>query len=104
MTLRKGSIHCKSIIGGLLYNTETAKEITGYVNYNGDGFKIFKTKNGNYFIAKMESAIVVDNMLNIISDFAYTNIKPISEHEYKRLLGRYNPDKYIELFGEVEEA
>lgn len=74
----------KKIIDGLLYDTETSEII-----YT-DEFKErtwYMTKNKNYFIF-----------------YRYGSIVPKSEIEVKEFLGIYDVDKYIELFGEVQDA
>ena len=74
----------KKIINGKMYDTDTSEEI--YLDENKNRH-IFKTMKGNYFLLYSNGEIV-----------------PKTENEVKELLGLYNADRYIELFGEVEEA
>lgn len=74
----------KKIINGKMYDTDTSEEI--YLNENNNK-RIFKTKKGNYFLM-----------------YANGEVVPKTEDEVKELLGLYDTDKYIELFGNVEEA
>jgi len=75
----------KQIIDGLLYDSEKAECIGEY--YYADGWRSFyKTAKMRYFI-----------------EVSY-DIFILSESEVMRVLGEADPDKYIELFGPVEEA
>lgn len=100
----KYSSHRRAIINGLLYDTEKSEEIMRYTDDDCILHAIFETPNGAMFQARVEQCHVIDNYLNIISDSAYTHIQPLSELEYRDILGRYKIDKYIELFGEAQEA
>lgn len=76
----------KAIINGLLYDTEKADCVGTYKNRYFDTCDVYKTKNNRVFIEKAEGGFIID------------------ENEVKEIIGQYCPDKYIELFGEVEEA
>ena len=96
--------HCKSIIDGLLYDTSTSELLC-----KSDRYAYFKTKNGRYFCCDDKN--LHDRYYDIneecwIYDFQeiYASISPISESEVKQKVGIYNVEKYIELFGEPEEA
>jgi len=77
----------KQIIDGKLYDTETAELIYTYepptspfyVNY-------YRTKNDAYFT------------------FGIEGITPLEEYDVKESIGKHDIDRYIELFGPVEEA
>lgn len=71
------------------------------------GRLLFATKKGNYFSCTTES----DNYISSgedgicqVCEIIYSDIRPESIEVVKDSIGRYSPEKYIELFGEVEEA
>lgn len=74
----------KKIINGLLYNTKTSEII--YVDEMTNR-KIFRTEKGNFFLFYPNGEIV-----------------PKTKEDIKEYLGLNDTDKYIELFGDVEEA
>lgn len=74
----------KKIVNGKLYDTSTSEEI--YVD-EWSNRHIFKTQKGNYFLLYGNGEIV-----------------PKTEDEIKEYLGEHDVEKYIELFGEVEDA
>lgn len=89
----------RRIINGKLYDTSKAKNICNVIlshnvipNYN---FPIFSLGGENVSIYK-------GNNEWFIEYFCF--IEPVTEDWIKEIIGRRNPDKYIELFGEVEEA
>lgn len=89
----------RKIINGKLYDTSKARKICnlrlshedipnynlGICNLGGEDVTLYKGNN-EWFIEY------------------YTLIEPVSENWIKDILGRCNAGKYIELFGEVEEA
>lgn len=72
----------RAIINGLLYDTEKAEIV-----WKSDSFylDLYKTKNNRFFMMFNRNIIVDENKI-------------------KEFFGIQYPDKYIELFGEVEEA
>ena len=74
----------KRIIDNLLYDTNTAEVI-----HVEEATKrvLYKAPNGNFFMFYPVGEIV-----------------PKTEESTKEYLGKYNVEKYIELFGEPEEA
>lgn len=74
----------KKIINNLLYDTELSELI-----YHDEvkNRRWYRTPNGNYFVF-----------------YATGEITPKTEESVKEYLGRNNVDKYIELFGEPQEA
>ena len=74
----------KKIINGKMYDTDTSDEI--YLDEMNNR-RIFQTKKGNYFLLYPNGELV-----------------PKTEDEIKELLGNNDTNKYIELFGKVEEA
>ena len=74
----------KKIIDGKMYDTSASDVI--YIN-EMYGRKLFRTKNGNFFMFYPTGEIV-----------------PKTEDEAKEFLGLYDTDIYISLWGEVEEA
>lgn len=75
----------KEIIDGKLYNTDKSEKIC---NIGLSSHSIWRTAKGTLFL-------VNDTLMRISN----TNQEVI-----KDLLGKENPEKYIELFGEPEEA
>lgn len=74
----------KKIVDGLLYDTDKSELIyTDVANKR----RLFKTENNRFFIVYNNGEIV-----------------PKTEQNAKDYLGERDIDKYIELFGEVENA
>lgn len=96
----------KKIIGNKLYDTEKGKKIYSYRErrktgsfqdlnffewYNVD---IYKTNKGNYF----KHGYIKEKP-------SYENfLEETSEKRVKEIIKQLNADKYIELFGGIEEA
>ena len=98
------TIHCKSIIDGLLYDTLTSELLC-----KSGGCAYFKTKNGRYFCCDYKNLNsryydINEECWKYDSEEIYASINPISESEVRQKIGIYNVEKYIELFGEPEEA
>lgn len=74
----------KRIINGKMYDTDKATEIHVDTYRNR---ALYQTDKGTYFMR-----------------YANNEIKIKSEAEVRDYLSRYDVDKYIELFGEVEEG
>lgn len=74
----------KRVIDNLLYDTEVSELVHIEESTNR---RIYKTPNGNFF-----------------TFYSTGEIQPKSLEATKEYLGRYNVDKYIELFGEPQEA
>ena len=83
----------KKIIDGKLYDTETAELVYSLEDTNTH---FYKTRKGNYF--------------RYAHGFQYTTgvykhiITPVSESDVKNEIGICDTDKYIEMFGQPEEA
>lgn len=68
---------------------------------------MFVTEKGNYFSCDEsynnyifpEADAIID-----VHEIIYADIRPETAEYAKENIGKYAPDKYIELFGEVEEA
>lgn len=74
----------KKIVNGLLYDTDTS-ELIYHDEINRRRW--YKTKNENYFVL-----------------YANGEIGPKTEDAVRDHLGKNNVEKYIELFGEPQEA
>ena len=72
------------IINNLLYDTQTATVV-----HIEEGTKrvLYQTPNGNFFMF-----------------YPVAEIVPKTEESTREYLGKYNVEKYIELFGEPQEA
>ena len=75
----------KEIIKGKLYDTEKSEKIC---NVSLTPYSIWRTAKGNLFITN-----------DLCMRISNTN-----QDTVKELLAKENPEKYIELYGEVEEA
>lgn len=93
----------KAILDGKLYDTEKAEAVIefsrrvdkGPVAWNGKlhwtpihNFTLYKTQKGAYFEYDQD-----DKTLGVAS-----------EEDARRIVRKLDPDKYMEMFGEVEEA
>ena len=74
----------KRIVDGKLYNTDTADLI--YTDYSSKR-RYYKTQKGAFFVL-----------------YATGEIQPRTEDSMRDFLGSVDIEKYIEVFGEVEEA
>ena len=74
----------KRVINDLLYDTDTADLIFVEEDTNR---KLYKTPNGNFFTL-----------------YPTGEIRAKTEEATKDYLGRYDVEKYIEVFGEPREA
>lgn len=96
--------HAKAIIDGKLYDTEKSKKIS----YAGVGRELHITKNGNYFSCSVQYDVRTcgDSAGNKFTEHytEFGKIRAESIESAKVLIGKYNPEKYIEIFGDVEEA
>lgn len=76
----------KAIIDGLLYDTDKAKII-----FNPDEYHtLYMTEKGNLFMLYYQSG--------------ERSISCTDNEKLKKFLAENAPDKYVEIFGEVEEA
>jgi hypothetical protein len=78
----------KQIIDGKLYDTDKMEKLYSE-NFPGPDF--WKSKNGT---------ILRRGYRALDSDY----LQVVTEEYFKEYLATTNPDKYIELFGEVEEG
>jgi len=74
----------QKIVDGLLYDTETATQV--YFD-EVNNRRLFMTDKGNFFTFYGNGEIV-----------------PKNRDSVKEYLGKYDVNKYIEIFGNVEEA
>lgn len=82
----------KQIINGRLYDTDKAKLLCESHNLLAERYKLYITNSGIFFF----------QMQRPFSKEYY--LLAVEECDIKNLLAEKNPDAYIELFGEVEEA
>lgn len=96
--------HAKAIINGKLYNTEKSKKLFGI----GQNRILFVTPKGNYFSCESTNDSYRyfgdDSKLAYATEQFYFNIQEEPLDRLKEIFGRYDIEKYIELFGEPEEA
>jgi len=101
--LKRRTRHAKTIINNKLYDTEKAEFISPTEDYR----ILFVTKKGNYFSCQTTDYDYMEyekNKTYSIFETAYRDIRPETIEYAMSNIGRYQPEKYIELFGEVEEA
>lgn len=96
----------KKIINNKLYDTEKGEKIfsfrqkrkTGNIGdfnlYKWFYVEVYKTKKNNYFFY----GYIKDSLDN--KEF----LEVVSEENIKEIMKELDPDKYIKLFGEIEEA
>lgn len=79
----------KKVIGGKVYDTETAELVySGYFGTLRQRRDYYKTKKGTFFVHYV----------------TVNKIELVSEEFMMELLAEYDVDKYIELFGAIEEG
>ena len=99
--LKRELKHTKSILNRKLYDTEKSTKIC----QTKDHRLLFTTPNGNYFSCDTEYGNYCGkDAIYQVSAIIYSDIRPETEQYAKENIGAYDVDKYIELFGEVEEA
>lgn len=91
--------HIRTVIDGKLYDTEKSE----YMSIIDEERLLFKTPNGNYFSCDTKYSNTIMAYERILSVYYY-DIEPESIERAKDAIGRYDVDKYIELFGEPEPA
>ena len=96
----------KKIIDNKLYDTEKAEKIFNfrqqrktskfgdYNFYSWFNVEVYKTKKNNYFFY----GYIKDGLDH--KEF----LEAVSEENVKDIMKELDPDKYIKLFGEIEEA
>lgn len=104
MKLKRTTKHSKSIIRGKLYDTSTAEAILWFSPNFGESRCLFKTLKGNYFSAETENHSYIDDVGDSVAELAYTDIQPETPERAQEIIGRYDPEKYMDMFGFVEDA
>lgn len=99
LTFKTEVHHAKAVIDGKLYDTEKSEYMAVFENNR----ILFKTANGNYFSCAVQHSIGITESERILCT-DYFDIRPESIEGAKNAIGKYNVDKYIELFGEPELA
>lgn len=90
--------HGKFIMNGKLYDTEKSQFLFTYMDENKKQRNMFVTAKGNFFSTRFE---VVFHKSNCVVD--YFDARPENEERVKEFMIS-DPEGYIRLFGEVEEA
>ena len=92
----------KFIVNNKIYDTETAEKLCSFSEqwkvdtilgaiYPYRDTDLYRTKKGAYFIVSQ-------------GDYGRFEMRCVNEHEAKRYLMYNDYSKYVELFGELEEA
>ena len=104
----------KAIIDNKLYNTETAEIIYTFLKNEPQHYSyaaeidvpcwretdIYKTKKGNYFLYIHKGNTEDREQFDDLEE----RIELISKDKVKEIIRRLNAEKYIKLFGKVEEG
>lgn len=101
--LKRKTRHAKTIIGNKLYDTEKAE----FISSTEDHRILFITKKGNYFSCNTTDCDYMEHEENKtfnVFETVYHDIRPEPIEYAMSNIGKYQPEKYIEMFGEVEEA
>lgn len=101
--LKRRTRHAKTIIENKLYDTEKAE----FISPTSDNRILFVTKKGNYFSCNTtdyDYTEIEENKTYSIFETAYHDIRPEPIEYAMSNIGKYQPEKYMEMFGEVEEA
>lgn len=106
MRLGTKTRQCKQIVNGLLYDTQKATQVAWgiFVTNSGRYFKVDVKEENEYEYSHEYVEDKFEQIQNCTKLFIYSNIQPLTEEEAKAIIGLEEVDKYIELFGEVEEA
>lgn len=102
--LERKITHRKAIIGGKLYDTEKSQFLVAYKDESGELRILFRTTKGNYFSGIFEDGCFINENYGRVYEHTYYDLRTEDKYTAQKLIGLYNPDKYIELFGEVEDA
>lgn len=97
--LKREVKNARSVINGKLYDTGKSE----YMSCFKDNRILFRTPNGNYFSCKRYNSDYVSTKERI-SLIVYSDIRPENIGDAKEEIGKYDVDRYIELFGEPELA
>lgn len=107
-------IHSQRICKGLLYSTEDSELVVCWKHSDSceeEKSALFRTKNGRWFRCLQKTKKYVSFNLDICKyiveekKISYSNIIPINKDYAKRIVGDYDVQKYLELWGdEVEKA
>lgn len=93
----------KKIIDGKVYDTEKAEKITGFRRrretsllsgwYSRVGAELYKTKKGNWF-----------ELVGTDPADAKIELNALSENKAKEIISIADPDLYLTMFSDVEDA
>lgn len=97
--VKRETHHAKSIIDGKLYDTEKSERLS----YFKDDRVLFRTQKGSYFSCKREDGECQNTKFHV-HYIDYYDIRPENIEDAKETIGKYDVDRYIELFGKPEEA
>lgn len=95
--------HAKAVVDGKLYDTEKSE----FLSQADNGRTLWVTNKGNYFSCKAfpdEYTSPKNGRIEQHYDTCHYDIRPETKEYAISNLGRYNVEKYIELFGQPEEA
>jgi hypothetical protein len=102
----------KKVIGGLIYNTETAEHLAdvrcpySHSDFNWEDTGIYKTPRGRFFLAgEGHAASRWAKSYGHSERGPGSGIEPIDEDRARSMLERLlNVSEYEKVFGKVEEA
>ena len=83
----------QAIIKSKLYNTETATFLRRHEDGLSQPFSLYRTDKGAFFVVRHRTGMYENDEIEIPSESLLIT-----------QLGKYLPDLYIQIYGEVEEA
>ena len=93
----------KAIIDNKLYDTEKAEKVFSFIRKKQGAENIFRP--GYVFIDKCNCVFYrTAKGAYFEADKTREEISLVGKDEVKRVIRKLSPDRYIELFGEVEEG
>jgi hypothetical protein len=102
----------RAIIDGKRYDTETAEELGGwenmrdYGNFHYEGFTVYRTKKGNYFLKYSGGALSSYGRSSGNERWGSDGIRPIEDAEAREYLERCGREgaEALEKYFVIEEA
>lgn len=100
----EGAAGTAQVVNRKKYDTDSAdllwKTISETVEFQKFGLALFQKKNGEYFKYHCYWATFRSSYHY---ECGHPKITPLTDEQAKNLTEIYAPDKYIEIFGDVEE-
>lgn len=104
MEIKTTTKHTFSIINGKLYSTKTAEVLVFFLDSLENLHGLFKTIRGRYFSVSIKQKTSIRENGDVAIELTYTDIQPLNQEHAQEIIGRYDPEKYMDMFGFVEDA